>query len=206
MQIAEESMACAEATPSDPRTLRRRDFREVVGPHVTRLVALARNVLRSDDLAWDAVQDGLTALWLEGTRPNDTRAWLARTVLNRSLHASRTRRRLRKHETRARERRPETVSRDDPFRILEQEELRSMLAEALGQLGDEYREVIELREYHGLDYTAISETLGIPDGTVRSRLNRARSILRTRLRPLVSDPCDHADARRTDHDVPSCSR
>ena len=50
-----------------------------------------------------------------------------------------------------------------------------------------HRAVIVLKDYDGKRYEEISEILRIPIGTVRSRLHRARSQLRERLRPLVEE-------------------
>jgi RNA polymerase sigma-70 factor (ECF subfamily) len=56
------------------------------------------------------------------------------------------------------------------------------LAAVLPKLSQEYREVIVLRELRGMSYAEIAATLGIPQGTVESRIHRARSELRERLR------------------------
>jgi len=51
--------------------------------------------------------------------------------------------------------------------------------DALGQLDEDHREVLMLREYEQLRYDEIADVLGIPVNTVRSRLSRARSELKT---------------------------
>ena len=55
---------------------------------------------------------------------------------------------------------------------------------ALGRLSDEFRSVLVLREIDGFDYEAIARVLNISVGTVRSRLHRARSLMREQLRNL----------------------
>jgi RNA polymerase sigma-70 factor (ECF subfamily) len=52
----------------------------------------------------------------------------------------------------------------------------------LQRLSEEHRQVIVLRELHGLSYEEIAETVGIPRGTVESRLHRARNELREMLK------------------------
>jgi len=52
-------------------------------------------------------------------------------------------------------------------------------------LADEHREVILLRETQGLSYDEIAAALGIPQGTVESRLYRARAALRKKLEGYV---------------------
>jgi RNA polymerase sigma factor (sigma-70 family) len=59
-----------------------------------------------------------------------------------------------------------------------------LIAQALGQLDEAYLDVLLLVAGPGLSYAEISEALGIPEGTVRSRLSRARG----RLRELLGDP------------------
>lgn len=63
----------------------------------------------------------------------------------------------------------------NPENILSQKELSEVIFAAVESLGDDYREVISLREYAKMDYKEIAKTLGISLGTVKSRLSRARS-------------------------------
>ncbi len=149
-----------------------------VEPLVGSLVALARRILRSDDLAWDAVQEALLSLWLEGTLPPNPRAWLIRTVIHRSLHMARTNQRRRKHEERAGRQRPATSRRDEPMHRLESDELQQSFQDALAQLTPEARDILILRIISRMDYAAIAASLQIPQGTVRSRLSRSRQELR----------------------------
>ena len=59
--------------------------------------------------------------------------------------------------------------------------LARLLSDAIDSLSPEYRAAFVLREYHGLEYAEIAKALGIDLGTVKSRLNRARSRLREAL-------------------------
>ncbi len=179
------------ATENDDRTLTPDElFEEMTLPHMDRLVGVARRILGCEHLAWDAVQEGLTALWKEGIEPIDTRGWLVRTVVHRSLHASRTRQRRRRHEETAGERecrRHQGSDHEDPASHLERSEIRDAVTEAVSELSPEFREVFELREFRGMDYDSISKMTGAPVGTVRSRLNRARAALRRILGPKVDE-------------------
>jgi RNA polymerase sigma-70 factor (ECF subfamily) len=58
---------------------------------------------------------------------------------------------------------------------------------ALLDLSFEHRSVLVLREVEGLTCEEIAETLGIPAGTVKSRLSRARDAMRLRLHGLVEE-------------------
>jgi RNA polymerase sigma-70 factor (ECF subfamily) len=162
-------------------------FTEAVTPHVSRLVSAARGILGSEDLAWDAVQETLLCLWREKTLPLNLPAWLTRTVLHRSLHCLRTHCRRRKHEERAAANRLEQDWRTNPAEVLENNEIRSTVENALAKLPDEQRTVFVLREVEQLDYESIAEVLQVPVGTVRSRLNRSRLALREILGQALSE-------------------
>lgn len=161
-----------------PRPDAHADLLRAVQADVGSLVAVARHILGGDDLAWDAVQEALLILWVEGERPPNPRAWLVRTVVHRSLHLRRCRARRRKHEERASLGRSETSDRDDPSRHLEGQDLRRLLQDAFAEMAQEHVDVLALKWLSDLDYASIAERLQIPSGTVRSRLNRSRKALR----------------------------
>lgn len=66
---------------------------------------------------------------------------------------------------------------------LSDRELHGTVAAALWALDDDHRAVVVLRDIEGLDYLDISVVLGIPTGTVKSRLHRARTALRKAIEP-----------------------
>jgi RNA polymerase sigma-70 factor (ECF subfamily) len=77
-----------------------------------------------------------------------------------------------------------------PDRSLGQREIQEQVADALQKLPDKYREVIILRDIQQLSYEEIEQVLGIPGGTVRSRINRARTSLQEMLGALVEGGID----------------
>lgn len=74
---------------------------------------------------------------------------------------------------------------DSPEKILQREELREALEEAIDSLPEELRVAIVLREVDGLSYEEIAETMECPVGTVRSRIFRARDAVDKSIRPLL---------------------
>jgi len=72
-------------------------------------------------------------------------------------------------------------SRSDPAEIVLDREFTEPVQIALASLSEEYRTVVLLADMEELDYAEVSDILGIPIGTVRSRLHRARNMLRTSL-------------------------
>ncbi len=68
-------------------------------------------------------------------------------------------------------------SRPSPQRLVEQAEASKVLSEALDALSCEERNAIILRELEGMGYQEMARRLGIPKGTVKSRIHRARSTL-----------------------------
>jgi len=77
-----------------------------------------------------------------------------------------------------------------PDRRLRQREVQEWVEVALKKLPEKYREVIVLRDIQQLTYEEIEKVLKIPGGTVRSRINRARTSLQEMLKGLVEDGID----------------
>ena len=73
--------------------------------------------------------------------------------------------------------------REIPSEALERKEIREKLAEALASLGEIYREVFVLRDMQHLSIEETAETLGISTASVKTRLLRARLMLRDLLAP-----------------------
>ncbi|HTM57976.1 MAG TPA: sigma-70 family RNA polymerase sigma factor [Candidatus Udaeobacter sp.] len=68
---------------------------------------------------------------------------------------------------------------------MEREQLREAVGRAIATVPEKYRLSLVLRDIEGLSYEEIALALGIPGGTVRSRINRARSMLKRKLQPLL---------------------
>ena len=150
------------------------DFTDRVQPHLGCMHHVARSVLHSDDLAWDAVQETLMRLWRGGSLPAEPRRVLLALVFPMSLHVRRTLQRRGRHELNSGKQPPAC---EDPFCVAERNELRVRLDEAMAALPDACRETLFLCEVEQLAYADIAARQGVPIGTVRSRINRAREIL-----------------------------
>jgi RNA polymerase sigma-70 factor, ECF subfamily len=83
---------------------------------------------------------------------------------------------------------PDESAESDPSAPLERAERERIVADALNRLSPEHRAIVVLKDFDGHRYEEISVILGIPVGTVRSRLHRARCELADRLRVLVDEP------------------
>jgi len=156
-------------------------FEKIVLPHLDDAYTLARYLLRDEHDAQDVVQNAvLRALrYFDGYREGDARAWLLAIVRNCCLTWQRQRgaRNILSFDT-------GSVTVVDPgesdTRAIQGSE-RAALARALDALPDEFREVIVLREIQELSYKEISDVVGVPIGTVMSRLARARKRLASAL-------------------------
>ena len=73
---------------------------------------------------------------------------------------------------------PEAVHEREPLDWVANTELGRQLDDALQSLAPNHRKVFVLREYEGLDYRAIARITGMPEGTVKSQLHRAKAALR----------------------------
>ncbi len=134
---------------------------------------LVRDAAAADDLVQDCLARALTKLhlWQEGT---DLRAWLFTIMHNQHINGIRRA---------IREGTPAQISEAEPrlSRAADQEwrlELRD-LERALARLPEAQRAPILLIGLEGLDYAAAGVLLGIPVGTVRSRIARGRNALRS---------------------------
>lgn len=82
---------------------------------------------------------------------------------------------------------PDRSSLSDPTLPLERAERDDLIQSALNALADDHRVVVVMKEFDGLRYEEIAAILGVPIGTVRSRLHRARLDLRERLKGVVAE-------------------
>lgn len=141
---------------------------------------LARYLLRDEHDAQDVVQDAvLRALrYFDGYRDGDARAWLLAIVRNCCLTWQR--RKSGKTIIPLTDTAPIADGRETDALAIQRSE-REVLQKAVEALPTEFREVIVLREIEDLSYKQISEVVGVPVGTVMSRLARARKRLATAL-------------------------
>jgi RNA polymerase sigma-70 factor, ECF subfamily len=147
--------------------------------HEARLRALAFRVLRDPDLVADAVQEtALRAFRSLDTFRDDAAvsSWLYRVTYNVCLDLLARSRRQTEVAQRFRWE-PEGYAPDPARRVSAGDEL----SRALDGLSPEHRAVVYLCIQQDLDHTTVAEVLGIPYGTVGSRLNHARAVLQRAL-------------------------
>lgn len=75
---------------------------------------------------------------------------------------------------------------ETPERLLLKDEIEATVYRAIEELPEDLRTAITLREFEGMSYEEIAQTMGCPIGTVRSRIFRAREAIDKKLRPLLS--------------------
>lgn len=140
--------------------------------HQRALTAFASTITRDWEDARDVVQDVFTECVSRKLNPN--REYLFRSVRNRSLNVIRSRNRLERMLERW----------HDLTRVLQQTfspAQEGEIIETVLNLPSHYKQVVILRIHTGLTVAEVSSVLGIPEGTVKSRLNAALKILRERL-------------------------
>jgi len=160
-------------------------FTAIVQLHQRRVYALVYGLTRVHEDADDLAQETFVRAWqaLDRFRVGEPLyPWLARIA--RNLAYSLFRRRKRRPESSIEplvEAGLQWGVDDDPAEHAAHEETQEKLNAAFAELSEDHREVLELRVLKGLSYDEIAKTLGVPAGTVMSRLSRARTELRTRL-------------------------
>lgn len=147
-----------------------RQIYEATADRVFRLMVRMVGQQDADDLTQQTFVRAFTKLdQFSGESKFET--WLYRLATNEALQ----------HLRREKHRRTEELVVEptaDQTDHVEQDERVAMVRQALDQLDPELRAIFTLKEESGLSYQDIAATLGIPEGTVGSRLNRARRELR----------------------------
>ena len=153
-------------------------FMDLVRSRGDRLFAIAYRILRSVDRAEDALQDALVIAWrdLRSVRdPDRVDAWLNRVVTNVCIaHASRERRRTLNLLVLP----GEGPAAPDGLLGLGD---RDQLERGFRRLTPDERAVLVLHHYAGYSLAEIADSLGVPAGTVRSRLHHAHRAMRAAL-------------------------
>ena len=170
---------------------RARRFAALVATHFDAAYNLAYWLTRSPKIAEDCVQEAcLRALrQFDSFRGGDSRTWLLKIVRD-TCYGWRVRENslslgdfdLPELPSNLEEAEPLPVEEEEASEriVLDEKQLRH-IETAMLALPPEHREIIVLRELEELSYRDISEVVGIPIGTVMSRLSRARKVLRDQL-------------------------
>jgi RNA polymerase sigma-70 factor (ECF subfamily) len=179
-------------------------FEALMRRHNRTLFRTARAILRDDAEAEDALQEAyLQAYQAIGGFRGEAKlsTWFARIVANEALA------RLRKRARRAEivplqssaalaelDQIPDTDMDKTPERTASRLQMRRLLEAQIDSLPDDYRAVFMLRAVEEMSVEETAAVLGIPSATVRSRLFRARSLLREALAAKIDLACEEAFA------------
>jgi RNA polymerase sigma-70 factor (ECF subfamily) len=137
-------------------------------------------------VAEDAAQETFIQAWLHLASyrsQSSLRNWLYRIAVNAATDMLRREKRI---LPTALEDLQLSDPKPGPEAVFSQEERIALVKKAVLSLPDACRAVLVLREYEGLSYHEIADALEIPVGTVMSRLNYARKVLRERLEQSLS--------------------
>jgi len=171
-------------------------FDVLVARHQTKMFNVAYRMLGNYDEAADVTQEAFVAAY-KAIKTFKAEAkfstWLYRIMLN---HAKNRIRRMRGGkeqgilslaETENLDTGSKPLSDGNPYAIMEQKERDARVQQCITSLNDEYREVLILRDIQGLSYEEIRDILKIREGTVKSRLARARHALKDCLLKVIGD-------------------
>jgi len=175
-------------------------FRAIVAEYHAKVYNLIYRYVGEADEAADLTQDTFVCAfraWSGFRGDSAVYTWLYRIAINLSKNRLKQLKRRRSAEVVSLDE-PlpadgETLDREvedwslSPERALENRELGLFLAAQVARLPVDFREVVILRDYQGLSYQEISEVVGCSVKAVKSRLFRARTLLRDKLRRYLSD-------------------
>ncbi|WP_341360402.1 RNA polymerase sigma factor SigE [Georgenia sp. M64] len=159
-------------------------WEQIVTEHSPRVYRLAYRLTGNRADAEDLTQETFVRVFrsLHSYQPGNFDGWLHRITTNLFLDQARRRSRLRLDPIgEATERLPAARDTDEPERGFEHAHLDLDVQAALDALPPRYRAAVVLCDIEGLSYEEIAATLDIKMGTVRSRIHRARAMLREQL-------------------------
>ncbi len=171
-------------------------FACVVDRYKNRLQNVIYRYIRDFQRAEDLAQEAFVRVYLHRERYRKTgkfSTWIFTIAVNLAKNEIRRKVRLRNvlsldHLTEVMGS-VEPLLRDDEQigtdRRVEQDQTGRMVGKAIARLPDVYREALILRDLEGLSYEEIGDILDIPGGTVRSRINRARLMLKEKLKTIA---------------------
>jgi RNA polymerase sigma factor (sigma-70 family) len=154
-------------------------FAALVARHGPMVLGVCRQLLVDHHLAEDAFQATFLVLVQQARRlwvKDSLAPWLHRVALRVASRAMASTVRRREHERRAAEQKPTLVYDEDKL-----EDLLGPLHKEIDGLPERYRVAVILCDLQGLSHERAARQLGWPVGTVKSRLARARQLLRSRL-------------------------
>lgn len=166
-------------------------FNVLINRYQNLLFGIALRMLNDEDTAADAVQEALISAFskFRTFRGGSLRSWLARVTVNACYDELRRKRRQREVPLEQFNMEGEEVEdliwmidpASRPEERYEAFELESAIQRSLDQLTPAYREVVILVDIEGLSYEEAAVVAGVPVGTVKSRLARARLQMRSSL-------------------------
>lgn len=175
-------------------------FAQVVADNYERIFNVIYRLVNDEEEAADLTQDTFVAAYRAyGRFRHEASAytWLYRIAVNLTKNRFEKRQRVDAHEAFSLDA-PMQLDSDEvvrqvedwtlsPDRVSENEELRAIVLREVAALKYDYREVVVLRDLEGLRYREIAQVLGCSIEAVKSRLFRARSVLRERLEELLDE-------------------
>ena len=170
-------------------------FRTIIQRHNRRLYRIARSILRSDSEAEDAVQEAYIKAFthLEGFRAEASLStWLSRITMNEALERLRRERPMAERQSvnaSAMEAQiltfPHTPASADPERAMAQREIVELVEHAADRLPEIFRIVFVMRLIEGMSVEETAALLDLEPKTVKTRLHRARKLLRKHLEKQI---------------------
>jgi RNA polymerase sigma-70 factor (ECF subfamily) len=195
----EEQQLIALASKGDHKA-----FQTLVETYQGRMFAVALQFARDRDRAEELVQETLVRAWTHLPRFQGGASfftWVYRIMHNLNIDHHRRQQRRKTGEY------DDSVGRaivehgvghagqplEDGMTVTHRAELRDLISQGLEQISEDHRQILVLREIEELSYEEISEAIGIPKGTVMSRLFHARRKLLEVMQPMLEQEDIHVE-------------
>lgn len=155
---------------------RLRLFEEIILPHLNAAHNLARWLTRNEQDAQDVVQEAYLRAFrfFDSYHGGDAKSWLLGIVRNTCFTLRRREKRNLATAVFDEAAHPPNADRPNQEEALVEAAKRTILQDCIEKLPVEFREILVMRELEEMSYRQISEVAGVPEGTVMSRLSRAR--------------------------------
>ena len=148
-------------------------FEQLIEENKLKMYKVAKSILRNEDDVCDAIQNALMSSYTNLNKLQNNQffsTWLIRILINKCYDIANKNQKLYSNVTDIDE-----YNTNDNLKLYDSYDSESLVENVLTKIGDDLKTITVLYYYNDYNISEISQILDIPEGTVKSRLSRARS-------------------------------